>query len=132
MKNAGKSSPGLEGTLASELVHDAVGKRIGEGDAQFNQIGACFGEGGDESRGGGEIRISCDEIGDEGFALLFFETGKEVVDPVGGAHSGKDSARDGRIFTRENRFRRRRISGLCRREVGGGGVLHRPGFRRPQ
>ena len=129
MKNAGKSSPGLEGTLASELVDDAVGKGIGEGNAQFDQIGACFSEGGDEACGGGEIWVSRDEVGDKGFALLFFETGKEVVDSVGGAHSGKDSARDGRVFTRENRFRRTRTSGPCRRENGGGDGLHRPGFR---
>ena len=118
--------------MASELIDDAVGKRIGEGDAQFDQIGTCVGEGGDEARGGSEIGISRYEIGDEGFALLFFETGKEVVDPVGGAHSGEDSARDGRIFTRENRFRQMQISGPCRWEVGGVGVLHRRGFRRPQ
>ena len=86
LKNAWKSGAGFEGTLASELVNDAVGEGIGEGNAQFNNIGACFCEGKDEARGGGEIGISRDEIGDEGFALLFFETGKEVVDPLGGAH----------------------------------------------
>ena len=132
LKNAGKSGAGFEGTLASELIDDAVGEGIGEGNAQFNNIGACFCEGGDEARGGGEIGISRDEIGDEGFALLFFETGKEVVDPAGGAHPGKDSARDRRVFTRENRFRRTRISGPCRREDGGEGFQRHRGSRRLQ
>jgi hypothetical protein len=33
LKNAGKGGAGLEGTLASELVDDAVGEGIGEGNA---------------------------------------------------------------------------------------------------
>jgi len=122
LKNAGKSGAGLEGTLAPELVDDAVGQGIGKGNAQLDQIGTRLGEGGDEACGGGEIGISRDEIGDEGFALLFFETGKKVVDSVGETHPEYHGARDGRIFTRENRFRPRRIAGPSRPRGEGAGV----------
>ena len=111
------------------MIHDAVGKGIGEGNAKFDDICSCINEGRDQTCGGGEIGITGYEVGDEGFALLFFETGKEVVDPLGGTHLGKDCARDRPSFTRENRFRPRQSFGVTHREVGGGGGLSRPATR---
>jgi hypothetical protein len=111
------------------LIHDAVGKGIGKGNPQFNEIGSCIDEGGDEAGGSGEIGITGYEVGDKGFALLFFETGLEVVDPLGGAHLEKDCAIDRPSFTRENRFRPRQSFGVTHQEGGGGGGLSRPTSR---
>lgn len=107
LQDLGQSGAGCERTLAAELVDDAVGEGIGKRDTQFDDICARLNEGGDKACGGGKIGISGDEVSDEGFALLFFEAGKEVINPLGRAHLMEDSARDGRSFTRENRSRLR-------------------------
>lgn len=59
-----------------KLIHDAVGKGIGKGNPQFNEIGSCIDEGGDEAGGSGEIGITGYEVGDKGFALLFLRRAK--------------------------------------------------------
>ena len=74
--------------MTAELVDDAIGEGIGEGDAEFDEVGAGGDEGGDELGGGVEIGITCDEVGDEGFAFLLAESDKELVDAVGGGHGG--------------------------------------------
>jgi len=117
---AGQGGARFEGSLATELVDNAVGQRIGKGNAEFDQVGTSFCQGGDQSGGGVEVGIAGYEIGDEGFSLLFFEAGKEFVDPVRGVHDWEDIARVGRGFTRENRFRRRQGSGGFRPANGGG------------
>ena len=105
-QDSGQGGAGFEGALATKLVDDAVGQGIGKGNAEFDQVGASFCQGGDQSGGRLEVGIAGHKIGDEGFSLLFFEAGKEFVDPVGGVHVWGDIARVGRGFTRENRFRR--------------------------
>ena len=129
-QNSWESGAGFEGALASELVDDAIGQGIGERDAKFDDVGSCLDQGRNELCGGGEIGITGYEIGDESFPLLLFEAGKEVVDPVGGAHLAKDCARDGPSFTRENRFRPRQSFAVNHRGGGDGDGQRRRTIRR--
>ena len=76
----------FEGALGGALDCGAVGERIAERDAEFDDIGAGFGEGEDKFVRGVQCGIACGDVGDDAEFAGFAECGEASGDTsrVGG------------------------------------------------
>ena len=81
----GGGDSGLEGAEGRALNGGAVGKGIGEGDAELDDVGAAFEESGDEPEGGVDVRVAGGEVGDEAGAALRLEAVEGSFDAAAGS-----------------------------------------------
>src|ERR1700730_13573965 len=77
---AGERGAGFEGALGGALNGGAVGERIAEGDAEFDDVGAGFGKCEDELQRGVERRIPGGNVGDDAELAFRSEFGEALTD----------------------------------------------------
>lgn len=87
IEHAGGGGSGGEAALGGELVDDAIGEGVTEGDAEFEDIDAGLVEGEGELAGGIEVGVTGADIDDEGFLVIFLQLFESCLDAVHGGAS---------------------------------------------
>ena len=73
---------GLESALGCHLIHDAVRKWIGEGDAEFDQVGAGISQTLDHRFAMLHVQIASGDIGDESLLALGLKAAELGINTV--------------------------------------------------
>src|SRR5205085_1267927 len=79
---------GRQGARAGELVHDSVGERIAEGDADLHEIHARTFECGNKFTRGTKGRVAAAQVGDESGPTFRAQPGECGVDAICGHEKG--------------------------------------------
>ncbi len=82
LQRAGQGGAVLQSTLGGQLDHRPVGHRIGEGQAQFDQIGAGGRQPVEDRLGGGTVGIAGRDEGDQPGAAFLLERGETGGNPA--------------------------------------------------
>ncbi len=82
-KHAGERSARLKSAFRGALDGGAVGERVAEGNAEFDDVGAGFGEGEDEREGGVKGRIASGDVGDDAEFAGVAKSGEALGDASG-------------------------------------------------
>ena len=88
LEDAGDGGAGVEGAVGSALDDGSVGDGVGEGDAEFEDIGAAAFEGEGEFGGGFGAGVAGGEIGDESGPALELALGEAAFDTGTTFHRG--------------------------------------------
>ena len=76
------SHAGFERALRGQLIRQTVGERIGEGDTDFEDVGAVLGEGEQDLFRRGGVGIARADVTDEGRTAFGFAAGKGLSDSI--------------------------------------------------
>src|SRR3972149_1604396 len=76
---------GREGAEGRALNGGAVGKGIGEGDAELDDVGAACEESGDEAKRGVDVRVARGHVSDEAGAALGLKAVEGGFDAAAGS-----------------------------------------------
>src|SRR2546423_8713921 len=79
---AGHSGAGFESALGGQLIHQAIGQRIGERHAQLENVDTGFFERESDIDSAGQAGIAGADIGDERFFIPLPKRGETLVDSI--------------------------------------------------
>ena len=82
IEHAAGGHAGLEGPVGRELVDDAVGHGIGEGDADFDDVGPGLREGVEDFQRAIKVGVASGDVGDKGFTGLLPKAGECGIDAI--------------------------------------------------